>query len=212
MPFYRRSRVVRYRRKRTAAAPIRKQISRTVKRTLSRQIERKYFSDNCWTAPKEPDSTGEMYALNTIVAGTGVNNRIGEKLNLVRGVLNVRAIKHASATHTCLVGMVLYDKEYTNAGINSGVILDYAGGVEFQPTVRLKENIKHRFVILKRFVMNLSANQPHAIKFMSYKINKKQLFDANGANTGLIHLLLMTNEDDNKPYVYYDTRIFFTDA
>lgn len=212
MPFFKRSRLVRYRRKRTAGAPIRKQISRTVKRTLSRRVEKKFFSDNCWAAPKEPTSTGTMYALNTIVAGTGVQNRIGDKVNLVRGLLTVRAIKHATATHTCLVGMVLYDKEYNSNGINTGVVLDQTGGVEFQPTVRIKENIKNRFVVLKRFVMNLDANRPHAIKFMSYKINKKQLFDATGPFNGLIHLLLMTNEDDYMPYVYYDTRIFFTDA
>lgn len=209
---FRRPAYRRFRRRHAASAPLKKQISKSVKRTLSRQVEKKYFSDNAWATPKEPDSTGAMYALNTIVAGTGVQNRIGDKINLIRGLLNVRVVKHVTATSTQLVGMILYDKEYNAQGINTGVVLDGTGRVEAQPIIRIKENIKNRFVVLKRFTMLVDANRPSACKFMSYKIGRKQLFDASGPFNGLIHLLLMTNEDEYMPYVYYDTRIFFTDS
>lgn len=205
-------------RQRPVSAPVKKEVKKIVNRQLKRNIERKYWdsytTDHLGCNPL--DVPLMFMPTSSIIRGTSDTTRVGDKIMMKSARCGFRLLGDAgNAERSTVTVYILYDKQYTSAGINSGVILEATGRGDEQPIVPFKDAIvdAKRFEVLKKFTMMTNTNRPYAQKEFVLKINRPITYIGDSPNTNQIHLMIGSEYlGQGAPLLYYYIRWYYTDA
>lgn len=161
-----------------------------------------------WSATSV-SSSGTMEELSVVAAGTGNNQKVGDRINPTslrfRGTMNI----HASATSS-LVRLIIFRW-------NSGLFTTTVGDILVAGTIKSFKSQDKRFEseILYDRVFKLNSVERPELFFQGKLKLKKPIAYAGGAsaaNRNSIGYLILSDEATNTPTVDISSRMWFRDV
>lgn len=185
-------------------------------RNIMRATEIKYIRNQA-TTTNLVDWNGGIAGLNEIIRGTGdLNARVGDKIQPVKILFNMSIFQNSLAIFSTHCRIVLFwDKQNKITAVND-LMSSTTMGTNIAPLSLVRYDKRFQVNILMDKLIRLDSQSPQSAnirKKITLK-NKFTQFDGNSLTitTGVIKMILISDEQTNAPNMLYDIRVLFNDS